>query len=216
MTVRFVILIPAESLVATEVKFRGHGAMGRRGLSVGVKVVVDGTVVSLLGAVIYDTGFQVPMTTALSDGAHTVQVDVKDTAGNLRQATSGFTTDVTPPVFSNVTPANGAVLTANLVVISLNYSDVTSGIDPSGVRIVVDGVDVTAQATVSETSLQYLTPAPLIDGAHEVTIRVVDVADNFVDVNVSFQVMTDAVPRSAIKRLAAACEYGDCHREFQR
>ncbi|MEK7313098.1 MAG: DUF6531 domain-containing protein, partial [Deltaproteobacteria bacterium] len=131
----------------------------------------------------------------LADGAHILRADAADLAGQpALTAQVSFTVDTAPPVVSNVTPANGSVLTANVPTISLTYTDATSGIDPAGIGISVDNVDVTAQATVTETSLIYVPAAPLTDGQHQAAIRVADVADNFVEVNISFQVMTDLLP----------------------
>ena len=191
------IAMPAEGslMAAATPEISGTWGDAATGTDVGsARVFVDEAGIGLTGAVVNEAGFQVPVTAAMSDGAHTVKVEVKDTAGNLRSVTTGFTTDITPPVFSQLSPANGSVLTANLVTVSLSYSDATSGIDPAGVKIALDDGDVTPQAVVSETSLQYTTTEPLSDGGHQVAIRVVDVADNGVDVALSFQILSDLLP----------------------
>lgn len=86
----------------------------------------------------------------LSQGPHTVSVTVFDRAGNSTSASSTFTIDVTPPVISNLTPANGSVVGTARPLISAQFSD-NFGINLASVRVLLDGADVTSLATISSS-----------------------------------------------------------------
>ncbi len=57
------------------------------------------------------SGFTFTPPNPLSEAQHTVSVSIFDRAGNSALATTTFTVDITPPVISNLTPANGSIVT---------------------------------------------------------------------------------------------------------
>jgi serine/threonine-protein kinase len=84
--------------------------------------------------------------------------------------------DATPPVISEIDPPDGAVLPSNpRVVITAMYTD-SRAIAVTSVRLTLDGRDVTAHATISETSLSYA--ADLDPGLHIALLEVRDTAGN--------------------------------------
>lgn len=92
-------------------------------------------------------------TTALSDGLHTIKVDVSDNDGNAAtQTTQTFKVDTVPPVLSVTAPANDFYTNKTTVNIAGTTNDATSS--PVAVTIKVNNVDagaVTVQANGSFT-----------------------------------------------------------------
>jgi len=112
------------------------------------------------------------------DGNYTIRVNATDDSTNEgTQTVVDIGVDTTPPMVSDLTPADSSYVTTATPTISATLSDVTSGINIASVVIKVDTVDVTLDATVTETSVSY-TPAALSQGSHSVTVDVNDNAGN--------------------------------------
>ncbi len=87
-----------------------------------------------------------------------------------------FTRDTALPVISKIDPADGAMLsTIPRVTITAAYND-DRAINVKSVKLVVDGREVTKQATVSDSSISYA--ADFDPGQHIVLLEVVDTAGN--------------------------------------
>jgi len=71
-------------------------------------------------------------------------------------------------------PAPGAFTNDDTPLISGAYYDQYSEIDTDSVVLTVDSVDVTTQATVGSTSVEYTPSVPLVEGSHSVTLSVSD------------------------------------------
>ena len=99
-----------------------------------------------------------------------------------------LTKDVTPPNITNLQPPDGAIINDNTPTISADYSD-ASGINTDTVTMSVDGIDVTSDATITESGISY-EPSPLSDGQHNVSIYVEDNAGNSATVDWAFVVDT--------------------------
>ena len=79
-------------------------------------------------------------TTALSDGSHTIKVDVSDNDGNAAaQKIQTFKVDTVPPVLSVTAPTDGYYTNKTTVDIVGTTNDVTSS--PVTVAIKVNGID---------------------------------------------------------------------------
>ncbi len=77
----------------------------------------------------------------ITDGQHEVVIEAKDKAGNLSDAKSAFTVkiaDTTPPVISNVVPADGVFVSTTKPVLSANITDDHSGVNPKKVFVKSD------------------------------------------------------------------------------
>ena len=106
--------------------------------------------------------------------------------------------DSTPPSIFSILPSDGAILNTATPVISASYADDAkgSGIDPATVRLLVDGSDSASSAQVDATAVT-LTPSPLPEGEHTVTVSVADRAANLS--TLSWRFTTDTIaPRIAI------------------
>ncbi|HCI45360.1 MAG TPA: hypothetical protein DE315_07530 [Candidatus Omnitrophica bacterium] len=190
------ILIPANgSLLATAIPaISGSLNDATSGINTSsVRVSVDGVDLTSQAA-ITQTTFETFVLDALGDGGHTITVETADLAGNSAVQTSGFTTDTTAPVISNLTPANMSTITANVPTVSAAFADSGSGIDVSSAQILVDSVNVTPHATVTEAGFSYTPTVPLNNGYHTVAVTIADVADNIAQAACSFNVLIDVLP----------------------
>ncbi len=91
----------------------------------------------------------------------------------VRDSTAPLVTRLEPPDQSVVPPSLNAPTTR--VIISVAYSD-DRAIDQNSIRLVLDGRDVTSQALITSTSLNY--PVDLSSGLHNVVFQVRDTSNN--------------------------------------
>ena len=82
--------------------------------------------------------------------------------------------DTVPPTIYDLTPQPNTTIHETRPVISASYYDDGTGIDISSVRMVVDGADVTALATVTENSISYTPTTDMEEGMHTVYVSVAD------------------------------------------
>jgi len=161
------------------------------GINVGsVVLMVDGIDVTS-SAVVTASGVSYTPVTALSDGIHTVYLEVKDNVGNLAIVTWSFTVDTSPPTITNLRPPDASSTNNNTPMIGADYSDL-SGIDVSSVLLKVDGIDVTFSATITIGSVSFIPGMILPDGIHTVYLEVRDNAGNLATVMWSF--IVDSTP----------------------
>lgn len=113
------------------------------------------------------------------------------------------TLDTTGPIIDpdQINPVPGAVVNDDWPMISGSYSDEHSEVDPATVRLLVDGFDVTAEATVDTNIIEYTPTIQLSQGNHDATLDVsdqwgyaadpvswsftVDINDNPIDISLS-------------------------------
>jgi hypothetical protein len=86
----------------------------------------------------------------LSEGTHQLTVSVADKAGNVAQTSASFLVDVTPPTASFSSPADNSFINNPQPVITLNYSDSGSGVDPNSIHVFLQ------QGTAAETEITLL------------------------------------------------------------
>src|SRR5579864_7109720 len=116
---------------------------------------------------------------ALTDGTHTVNVKVFDRAGNeAPENPQPFLVDTIPPVITIATPVSGAFTNIAATPITVSYSDGGSGVDVTTFKLAIDGVDQTAQFTVTATGAAGVPAAALPDGLHTITASISDLAGN--------------------------------------
>jgi len=95
------------------------------------------------------------------------------------QSSTTLQVDNQPPLISAATPdANGRVnsLRPNITAVFNDQSG--SGVDSSAVRLIVDGRDVTNDATITDSLLAYRPVRDMTSGRHEVELEVMDRAGN--------------------------------------
>jgi hypothetical protein len=180
-----------------------------------VTLLVDGTNVTAQ-ATVSATGVTYTPSTALTNGAHTVQLNVADKANNPAQASWSFTVDTQLPTISGQSPNNTAVNTTKPT-ISAQYADMGTGIDLSKTVLTIDGATVTGQATA--TGISYIPATAIAAGTHNATLKVSDQAGNSTQSAWSFSVdvigpvISVLVPANAAaisnNRPAISAQYAD-------
>ena len=129
----------------------------------------------------------------LEDGIHDIYLSVADHSNpqNVAVVTWWFQVLTWPPVISDLQPADQELLGDTTPTISASYND-DIGIDVNSVELRVDTVDVTAQATVTQSGVLYVPSVPLSDGQHDVFLSVADVDGRVATESWSFTI--DATP----------------------
>lgn len=131
---------------------------------------------------------------------------------NLQFIYGTNTNDITNPVLESVTETgsgtvlagdSSTVLSSGTLTFSAVYSDseltdkYATGIDQSGIRVLLDGADYTNQLEINEGSL-YLKGVELRNGTHTLTIRLKDFYGNVTEETRTFRVEDAKGQRSAI------------------
>ncbi|MDH7556730.1 MAG: hypothetical protein ACQXXL_01705 [Candidatus Methanosuratincola sp.] len=111
----------------------------------------------------------------LSKGMHDAELRVYDFAGNNATEAWSFRVDDIPPTVTETKPLNGSVITDRTLTISATLFD-NLEVKPESVRLRVDGVDRTPQATITKTSASCQLILDL--GVHAVEITLADTSDN--------------------------------------
>lgn len=150
----------------------------RSGIDVAaLRLLVDGLDRSEL-LVVADGRATAALTESLAEGAHHLAVTVADRAGNRADAPDHvFTVDTIAPTASVAAPAPGALVGRAAVAVQVTYADEgPDGVDPTSVRVAVDGVDQTAAFAVG--AAQATGTVALGDGPHRLEATVLDWAGN--------------------------------------
>lgn len=96
------------------------------------------------------------------------------------QASLPLCVDTVAPVIQNMMPANQTTLTTASPTVSADYKDEGSGIDISSVRLILNGRDLTGEASITTERLVYKPFVPLMSGDQSVEIIVGDNAGNVI------------------------------------
>ena len=155
-----------------------------------IEVFIDGT--SIGTAVANDQGaWQLPVTTPLAGGSHTVYAIATDEAGNEsgQSNTNTFTVDATAPAAPVIiAPANGATIGDSTPLIT------GTGEPGATVTVSVDGTEVADDVVVDENGdWSFQLTVPLSDAEHTATATQTDPAGNeSPEVSTTFTVDTTA------------------------
>lgn len=128
--------------------------------------------------------FSYTPTTALSDGSHTIAINVKDNDGNSAvQKTVTFTIDTVAPILTIDSPSDGSVTNIASCVVSGKTNDATS----SPVTVTVNGTAVTVNSdgTFSKT-------ITLNEGNNTITVVATDAAGKATTVTRTIKLDTGA------------------------
>ncbi len=142
-----------------------------------VVMLLDGVDVSKFAS-ISATGIRMLPSSPLTLGVHRVSLTVVDQLGNSQQVEWEFgvsASGLDAIGISRKLPAEGSILSASsMPLISATLSSTTSSPVPSKTKLLLDGVDVSAQIVQSATSVQYQVSNPLSEGVHTVHLTVED------------------------------------------
>jgi hypothetical protein len=141
---------------------------------------------------------------SLAEGPHVIRVVAFDRAGNAAAVLQQlFTVDTIVPTVQIDSPAHNGYVGPAPYSFAATFGDGTgSGVAPTWVAIAIDGVDRTAEFTITPTTATATIATALANGAHTMTISVLDWAGNSATASASFT--ADAVrPVVAITSPAA-------------
>lgn len=132
--------------------------------------------------------------TALSDGSHTVTINVSDNDGNAAtQASRSYTVDTVPPTLNVTSPTNGFLTNNASITVQGTTNDSTSS--PVTVTIKLNGVD---QGTVNVTSGSFSKAITLAEGSNTIVVRSTDAAGKYSEVTITGTLDTSVPVISAV------------------
>lgn len=112
-------------------------------------------------------------TTALSDGSHTVTVDVKDHDGNAATTkTTTYKVDTVPPTLNVTAPADKLITNKAALTVTGSTNDATSS--PVTVKIKLNGTDQGAVSIASNGS--FTKTVTLAEGSNTIVVTATDAA----------------------------------------
>lgn len=131
---------------------------------------------------------------SLSDGAHTVTINIQDNDGNTAtQASRSFIVDTVPPTLTVTSPVDDSWQNSTSLTVSGNTNDVTSS--PATVKIKLNGAD---QGTVTvDSSGNFSKSLTLIEGTNTIVVTATDRAGKYstvtrtVNVDITAPVVTN-------------------------
>ncbi len=110
--------------------------------------------------------------TALSDGSHTVTIDVSDNDGNAAtEASVTYQVDTVAPTLNVSNPANAFITNTSALTVQGSTNDATSS--PVTIAIKLNGTD---QGTVSVTSGSFSKALTLANGSNTIVVTATDAA----------------------------------------
>jgi len=137
-----------------------------------LQVRIDGNIVT---PDLTANGFEFEPVNDLSEGEHTIQVNIVDYAGNSKQESFSFSVDSTSPSILASIPSG--TTEDYFPLIGVMYEDVGSGVDPTSVQILFNGNEAVADY-VDENFLFFYPSGDLSDGQHTVSLSVNDQIGN--------------------------------------
>lgn len=151
---------------------------GGSGINIGSLVVKqDGIATTAYTTTAITNGYSVTYTptTALTDGSHTVTVDISDNDGNAAvQKTTTYTVDTVAPTLNVTNPANNLVTNSASLTVSGTTNDATSS--PVSVTIKLNGTD---QGSVTVTGGAFSKAITLATGSNTILVTATDAAGRF-------------------------------------
>ena len=130
----------------------------------------------------------------LGVGAHPLAASLRDRAGNQGTASASFelVLDGNPPRIGDLTPSNRTFVASRRPRVAASFEDSGSGVAVASVRLSVDGVDRTGEATVTAAGAVWVPASDLAEGAHEGIVEAADKLGNAATATWSFSVDTTA------------------------
>jgi len=136
-----------------------------------VKIYLDGNDITAFAEIESNSVSYLP-TSMLIEGDHIVRVEIGEHSVQWQFITS------TPPVFSDRQPMMIVVPDEEDIIVGSNYEDIGSGINLNSVRLLINGVDYTTQATSTAEKIEFIMHEPRTVGKYEVELSVSDNVSN--------------------------------------
>ena len=194
------LVTPSNSAYVTNNKqpitFKVTDESGGSGVNLSsVKLKIDGTTYTATSTGMVSTGitngYQFVFTpqTALTDGKHTITINVSDNDGNAATAVSAsFTIDTVPPVLTISNPTSGKVMNTSALTIEGVTNDSTSS--PATVEILLNGSDV-GDVTI-ESDGSFSKAVTLAEGTNSIVVTATDYAGQSTSITLSVTLDTSA------------------------
>lgn len=132
--------------------------------------------------------------TALSDGSHTVTINVSDNDGNTAtQASRTYTVDTVPPILNVTNPTDEFITNSAALVVQGTTNDATS--TPVTITIKLNGTD---QGAVTVTDGAFSKSITLAEGSNTIVVTATDAAGQTTTVTVSGTLDTSAPQITAV------------------
>ena len=131
-----------------------------------------------------------PLTIATEGAGQVVNGTGTDLAGNSATVAVSVNLDKTPPLISNLQPANGAQINRKRPAISAGVFDGLSGIDPAAVLLTLDGYLVNGTFNPVSGIVSYTPVSDLSSGSHSISLTATDLAGNPVTAGSSFMIIS--------------------------
>jgi len=136
-------------------------------------VVIDG-VDSTSNCVISASGVSCA-SGVLAEGSHEVQVAVNDLVGNHAIKNWGFLVDLAAIAITGQAPTYDSLQTSPIPEIRAIFNQAGGGvIDTSSITVMLDGLDISAEAGCSAEGITYLPDSPLSQGRHTLIVTLHD------------------------------------------
>lgn len=127
---------------------------------------------------IYEGSFTIPKDITVKGASLLGSVKMGSKSSPVLQAGNTITVDSIGPKFGSLSPEPNAALPPGKPLLYGTYSDAGSGINAEGTHILVNGTDVTAQATVTDAFFSYRPTTDLPLAKNTITIVAHDAAGN--------------------------------------
>lgn len=121
------------------------------------------------------------------EGAYVLRLTVSD-GENLDSDNVLVMSDHTAPDIQFVSPQDNSVIATTKPTFNINLSDSGSGIDKGTFKLTVNGVDVTANTSVSDTLATYTVAANLSAGVNKASATVADLVGNVKTLAIDFTI----------------------------
>ncbi len=126
---------------------------------------------------IYVGSYAIARTANFVDTPIVAHLEMHDGSMVEAQALQTLSASSTPPGVLSIGPSDGARVDANAPAIYATFGSVAVPVNPSSIRLEVDGRDVTSECLRTPQFIQYL-PQTSYSGVVQVTVRVADLAGN--------------------------------------
>lgn len=151
-----------------------------------IRMEIDGVPVSR-NLTITPAAVSYELPNPLSDGTHYVKLSVSDKVGNTAVNTWQF--GVATALQIVITGPKDVLLPAeSRPIISASFIQGANELDLASVHMIVNGTEVTAQATVSSTGISYVPPSGLASGPYNVYLSVANKINAAIAVTWNFDV----------------------------
>jgi Copper amine oxidase N-terminal domain len=136
----------------------------------------------------YEGQYEVTVGTNLTDAPILVRLRKGDESA-VAEAPNPLNVVTTPPSVKDVAPLSGATInTARPSIFATFLTVGNKGMEPSSLQLILNGRDVTAQATRTASFISYYPPFDLSSKAVEVEVKGTDIAGNALDYSWTFSI----------------------------